>query len=278
MGDASYPAQAQRMTASSWEPCWLGDPARSLYAGLHLPSGACARTGVVLASPLLHEQPRTRRFMLELASGLVATGLACLRFDFFGSGDSAGQSEQMDFASMCADLRTADAELRARTGVERVNLLAMRGSSLAAFAWLRAGAHPERLILWEPILDGPAWLHELQTEDAAERCSARRYPLVRGRRAVAADNQLMGYPVSQRFREDIAGAGLPNAATPAGTPVWAVLRQDAQALPIDPEQTFTLPADAPVLGGATRMDAAVFVSPGVRSVVEKLGFALQWAG
>jgi hypothetical protein len=260
------------MSVGAWEPCWLGATDRPLYAGLHRPALPSARCGVLLAPPLLHEQPRSRRFLVEVASGLAALGLPCLRFDFFGTGDSAGGGEQLDFATMRADFDIAAEALRARAGVARVCVLAARGAALPLFAWLGAGGAPARVVLWEPIVDGLGWLNELEREDALERRSPKRYPLGRGIQVVNGDDQLMGYPVSQRLRRDIAEAA---PQGDPGLPLWAVLRRDARTLPIRLERVFTLPADAPAIGGATRMDATVFVSPRVQRVVDELGGALR---
>ena len=80
------------MSVDAWQPLWIGDAPRQLYAALH--AAAAARVGVLMAPPLLHEQPRSRRVLVEVASRLAALGLACLRFDYFGTGDSAGDGEQ----------------------------------------------------------------------------------------------------------------------------------------------------------------------------------------
>src|SRR5687768_1570345 len=82
-------AHAMSTGIGDWEPLWLGQDPRRLYAALHAVAGAPA-TGVLLVPPLLHEQPRSRRFIAEVASELAAIGLPCLRFDFLGTGDSPG--------------------------------------------------------------------------------------------------------------------------------------------------------------------------------------------
>jgi alpha-beta hydrolase superfamily lysophospholipase len=99
-----------------------------------------ASIGVVLVPPLLHEHPRSRRFVAEVASQLAASGLPCLRFDFHGTGDSPGRGDEVDFASMAGDLEVATAALRSHHGVEQVVLLAWRGRGAARPAVVAAGA------------------------------------------------------------------------------------------------------------------------------------------
>ena len=75
--------------SGDWDPHWIGDASHRLYAALHAVPGT-PTTGIVLVPPLLHELPRTRRFLTEIASELAKTGLPSLRFDFQGTGDSGG--------------------------------------------------------------------------------------------------------------------------------------------------------------------------------------------
>lgn len=265
---------------AAWEPFWLGRHPRRLYGALH--RAAASSLGLLVVAPLLHEQQRTRRLVTELATSLAAEGFPCLRFDFFGSGDSEGGGDQLDFASMRADLQQTVGELRARTGVARVGVLAMRGAALPVWSWLSAGANGgagegaqvDLLVLWEPLLDGPAWLAQLEQQDAAERCSANRYPLARGACAVDVDRQLMGFPASRRLRRDIAEASLP-APDHVGWPCWGVLRADARALPVNVDRVFEIPPDTAFIGGSASMDTTMFMSPGLQRVVSDLATALR---
>lgn len=272
-----------RAVDAAWEPLWLGRHPRRLYGALH--RAAASQLGMLVVAPLLHEQQRTRRLVTELATSLAAKGFPCLRFDFFGGGDSEGDGDQLDFASMRLDLQQAAETLRARTGVARVGVLAMRGAALPVWSWLNGsasggegeGAQVDLLVMWEPLLDGPAWLAQLEQQDAAERCSASRYPLARGACAVDVDRQLMGFPVSRKLRRDIAEASLP-PPDHAGWPCWGVLRADARALPVNVDRVFEIPPDTAFIGGAASMDTTMFMSPGLQRVVSDLATALSGEG
>ncbi|MBW3549724.1 MAG: hypothetical protein KY442_02540 [Proteobacteria bacterium] len=275
------------MSTRAWEPMWLDPDARCLYAALHgVP--ASASTGVVFAPPLLHEQPRSRRFLTEAAARLAALGLPCLRFDFFGTGDSDGSGDQLDFVSMRADLELATAALRARTGVERVVVLAWRGAVLPVMDWLSESSQVDLVVMWEPIVDGADWLGELEQVDAAERATRPRPRPGVPRSAPADDGQLMGFAVSQRFRRDLTSARLvdapegsarnsmQNGKTPLArhVPLWAVIRQDVPPLPIRVDRVLPLPAKAPTFNGGASMEATFFLSPVLERVVDGLGRAL----
>lgn len=263
------PARAAARSAD-WEPFWLGPPWRRLYAGLHCAASGRAELGVVLAPPLLAEQPRSRRLLFEIAGELAAQGLPCLRFDYYGTGDSEGPGEAHDLRAMHADLDAAIAGLRERSGVARAVVIAWRGGALVACDWARHCV-VDGLVLWDPVQDGAAWLAELDSADRRERVSRDRYP--RGAGSDAGDGQLMGYPASTVWRHGIGALRLADAASVLRTRVWAVLRTGHVA-PGWARRTFVLPRGTPLFEGETRMDATLFLSPALRAMVGDLGRAL----
>ncbi len=259
------------MTVGAFEPLWIDARQRRLYAALHRPAQPTSRLAVLLVPPLLHELPRARRLLTEIASSFAAQGIPCLRFDFFGSGDSEGDGEQLDFESMRRDLDAAAHALRAWTGAARLGVLALRAGALPVSSWLEGGGDATRLVLWEPVLEGPAWLRELEHLDAAERASDKRYPLRRGAAVVPEDDQLMGYPASRQLRGDLADAEVACAGAPMRVPVWVASNGAMEGLAV--ERWFPLPEDTPSIGGAARMDVSVFMTAGLQRVVDALAEA-----
>ena len=262
------------MSIGDWEPIWLGPPSRCLYSALHR-APAAALIGVVLVPPLLHEQPRSRRFITEVASQLAASGLPCLRFDFRGTGDSPGRDDEVDFASMAADLQVATAGLRELAGVDQVALLAWRGAALLANAWLQQGRRGDRVVLWEPILDGADWLRDLQNNDARERAVRPRPRPGVPRASAQDDGQLMGFAASPRLREDLAGSRLGQGEPSQSASTWAVVRADSPPLRVEVSKLFELPAGAPTFDGGAAMEATLFLTPPLERVVGQVGHALR---
>jgi hypothetical protein len=262
------------VSLDAFEPLWLDPQARCLYAALHRGDAAGAATGVVLVPPLLHEQATSRRFLTEVAAGLAAQGVPGLRFDFFGTGDSAGRGEQLDFASMRADLALAIASLRAGTGVSRVVLLVWRGAVLPVAGWLEQGGDADALVLWEPIADGAAWLRELERADASERAERPGYRPGVPCTSDATDGQLMGFPVSAVLRRDLAQARLADGLRSGRVPVWAIAPPAAD-LPGAITRGWSLPEGAPSFSGGAAMDRTFFLTPPVRQLVDELGQSLR---
>ncbi len=263
------------MSIGPWQPLWLGEPAQQLYAALHRPDGTQATRGVLLVPPLLYEQPRSRRFITEVASSFAANGIAALRFDFYGSGDSAGRSDELSLSTMHEDLNHAVAALRSLTGVSRVTVVAWRAGALVAWDWLRHVTVVSEFVLWEPILDGREWLNSLVRADAIERCSPDRYTGQRPLFADGSDGQLMGYPAPSVLRDAMVQLSVAPVVPTAS--LWLVDRADAiddHARRVAASRSLILPDEAPRFGNGTRMDESLFMSPRIEKYVDELARSL----
>ena len=107
---------------------------------------------VLLCHPMGNEQIFAYRTMRQLAARLVRAGFHVLRFDYFGTGDSYGDTGEGDLASWCEDIETAIEELKDITGVTKVNLVGLRlGANLSARVAADRPKEIGKLILWEPL-------------------------------------------------------------------------------------------------------------------------------
>ena len=76
-------------------PLAFGGPDHPLFGFYHPPSSALSRdVGVVLCNPLGHEAMCAHRTYRHLAERFAASGVAALRFDYHGTGDSSGDPEE----------------------------------------------------------------------------------------------------------------------------------------------------------------------------------------
>ncbi|SEA82619.1 Serine aminopeptidase, S33 [Paraburkholderia sartisoli] len=126
-------------------------------------NGAHAGRGVVLCSPFGYDILCTHRGWRKLAEGIAARGMPALRFDYPGSGDSAGVEEDPGRIDAWLDSIDAAIEtLRARTGVTEVALCGFRlGALLAARAAERRGG-VDALVLLAPVISGRQYVRELR--------------------------------------------------------------------------------------------------------------------
>ncbi len=194
----------------SLEAIAFGAPERRLSGTLHRPAGAqAARPAVVICNAFGQEGIRAHRMLRVLAERLARQGHAVLRLDFFGTGDSMGDDAQADLAGWQADVLTADAELRQRTGASRTIWMGLRlGATVALLAAYKAPEHLAGVVAWDPILDGRRYLaflrerHVLSLEEAYSLLP-RPSP-----RAMAADpacfvDEAIGFALPARLREQI---------------------------------------------------------------------------
>jgi len=134
------------------------NPRGELFGVLH---GGRAEHAALLCVPPGQDQVRASFVVNRLARELAARGIASLRFDLYGCGDSLGGSLDASFARWQRDIADARAELVRRTGATRVTGIGVRlGATLLAEA-RRRGLALSRLVLWDPVADGAALHAEL---------------------------------------------------------------------------------------------------------------------
>ena len=103
-----------------------------------------------------------------LATQLERAGFYVLRFDYSGTGDSAGASDAVTVETSIADIEMAADRLRQASGAPRIAIVGLRlGATLAMLASARGTLRPRHLLLWDPIVDGTAYLRELAAQHEA---------------------------------------------------------------------------------------------------------------
>src|SRR5579871_2345685 len=76
-------------------PFYFESESEQLFAWLHRrEQSSHADHGVVLCPPIGHEQIHSHRGLRCLADALAEAGFSVLRFDYHGTGDSAGAGEE----------------------------------------------------------------------------------------------------------------------------------------------------------------------------------------
>lgn len=152
-------------------PIRFGPAQRQIFAMHHIPAAEHRGEGVLLCNPFGQEAIRCHRLFRILADQLTRQGFHVMRFDYFATGDSAGEDGDGDLDLWCDDVLSADEEFRLHSDCNQISWFGLRlGASIAALASQRAKRPPNRLLLWDPVIDGPAYLEEI----AAAHMEARR--------------------------------------------------------------------------------------------------------
>jgi hypothetical protein len=188
-------------------PLFFG-PADSLFGVYHPPDATPRRAGaVVLCYPGGHEYLRVQRTFRNAAVALTRLGFAVLRFDYGGTGDSAGDGADADLARWSADVNAAIVEVQRRSGAARVGLAGLRlGASLA---WLVASTRHdvEAVVAWDPILDGEAWVGEQRALEDRWLADASR-----ARSAKRTAGTLLGFPFGAKLEQSLRALRLDTSA------------------------------------------------------------------
>lgn len=145
-------------------PLWFGPSERPLFAFATVPDDGRASGAVVLCPPLGLEAVCARRTFGLLADALAASGILTIRFDYDGTGDSAGSDADPDrITSWLRGVQDA-VDLARRTGVPKVAVVGMRlGATLAATALSKGAGDTgeslvDGLVLWDPCGSGRSYL------------------------------------------------------------------------------------------------------------------------
>ena len=133
---------------------------RQLYATLYTPDNGVPNTALVLCEPFAEEKRCAFRMLVRLAVALADQGVAVLRFDVSGTGDSSGIHAEALWENWQEETVAAcDFALNA-TGAQQLALAGFRsGALLAAHAATKTNC--AKLCLVEPILLGATLIKEL---------------------------------------------------------------------------------------------------------------------
>jgi pimeloyl-ACP methyl ester carboxylesterase len=199
-------------------PFYVDSQGQSLFAWLHRRTDAPCRGGIVLCPPVGCEQIHSHRTYRHLADTLADAGHVVLRFDFVGTGDSAGDIGEQSIASWTANVADAVRWLEKLVGGS-VSLLGARLG--AALAMAAASVQPvENLVFWAPVIKGRHLLRELTLLNAAIENAAPPQP--------DADLEAAGFVYPRRLCDEIAKIDLLKEA-PRCRRVLIVARDDVTA-------------------------------------------------
>jgi pimeloyl-ACP methyl ester carboxylesterase len=169
-----------------------------------------------LCPPIAQEYVRSHWAIRQLATSLERAGFACLRFDWYGVGDSAGDLPRASVARWQADAVTAAQELRDSAGVKRVSLVGIRFGAAIALA-AAAKINPANLVLWDPV-DGRDYVSELRTLHLEALADPNRF-FVRSPEPHGRATELVGLDFGSQLLRDLEGTAYVLPADGPRTPV-----------------------------------------------------------
>ncbi len=178
---------------------FFGRSDRQLLGIHHEARGKATRDyAALLCYPAAQEYLRAHWAFRRLAELLAREGISAFRFDYFGTGDSAGSSRAATAGDWVKDIHTAAAELRDVAGVQQLSLVGFRFGAVLAAEAVRTGLRVRDLVLWEPVVSGRAHLRELEELDRKKQAISRTPP-----RPTPGVTELLGVEITPALRESM---------------------------------------------------------------------------
>jgi len=201
---------------------------KTLRGMVHLPAGAEKQPvpGVVMFHGFTGHRIESHWMFVKCSRTLARAGIASLRFDFYGTGESAGEFREMTLAGEVADGRAAVSFLRAQAGIdpERWGLVGLSLGGLVA-ATLAHGLGPRALVLWSAVA------HTSRLAELVKK-SARRIP---GRPGAL---EFEAHEISPRLVEDVLGHDPIRHLTRYKGPTLIVHPENDEVIPISHARDF----------------------------------------
>ena len=194
---------------------------QQLVGMFHRPAGRGPFPAVMFLHGFTGSKIESHRLFVETARALASAGIAALRFDFRGCGDSAGLFRDMTVSGQCADARAALRFLKRHPDVDakRLGLLGMSMGGMIAALTLAETRAFRCAVLWNPV--------------ASPR-------MLRDRRMVAGMPEQLkkfgvvdqgGWIMGARFVEELGTVNPVRAAARIRTPVLLVVGTEDDVVP-----------------------------------------------
>ncbi|MDK9557685.1 alpha/beta hydrolase [Marinobacter sp. M216] len=206
------------------EAFYFGPSESYLFGAFHPRQGASRNEAIVLCNPFGQEYLRAHKSIRRLAINLASLGYPVLRFDYRGTGDSAGDISGVSADQWVTDIGHAIQELQDMAAVPRVALIGLRlGALLAAKATLE-NDQVSRLVMWDPVVDGSAYVEGIRSAIVDAQ------PLGSRSRIIASDGTLHfnGFCMPPLFQESISSWHLEDLAPRVGVPIAQIMSHESE--------------------------------------------------
>lgn len=157
---------------------------------------------VLICAPFSNDYQRSRTLLQQLGSYLSSAGFPCLRFDFSGCGDSAGQPEEQTLESIEDSIMSALKELQERTNSLSVTIVAVRLSA-TFIANMQLPNNVSQLVLVDPITNTKQYINNKRQLHNATLNDPNHFQWRRKVRRHDNYEELLGQPLSHRFIKQI---------------------------------------------------------------------------
>jgi pimeloyl-ACP methyl ester carboxylesterase len=158
--------------------------------------------GVVICPPIGVEQLHSHRSLRHLADALAAIGIPVLRFDWHGTGDSAGSDTDGSRLVMWrANVCEVVAWMRTHLHCNKVSIVGLRMGAMLAMEALGPN-DCDNLVAWAPVVSGKTYVREMRAIESMAESHSRPSD------ARAGDIEAAGFLLTEETAEQLARANL----------------------------------------------------------------------
>ena len=136
-------------------PLYFRKGSEYLFGCHHQPVGQANPRGAVVLCPAIgDEYYYSHRTLRQLSSQLARAGFHVFRFDYFGTGDSAGQDESATLAQWLIDVGSAIDQVKQLSRCDQISVVGIRLGATLAWQAVKERSDIDGLVLWNPVLSG----------------------------------------------------------------------------------------------------------------------------
>ncbi|MGH3510485.1 MAG: alpha/beta fold hydrolase [Nocardioidaceae bacterium] len=148
-------------------PLWFGADERRLFGWVHTPPAPEGVRASLVICPSMGLEAGFSHFVLRnVADELAARGFLVVRFDYDGTGDSAGSGGDPDRVSAWRESVRNAVQLARSIADVPVALLGMRIGAILATYEAEAMGGADALVLWDPPRSGRSFIREQRTRQS----------------------------------------------------------------------------------------------------------------
>lgn len=184
------------------EPAFFGDKSQSLFGVYHAPASQTAGdTAVLICYPFFQEYIRSHRAIVQLSKQLSKAGCHVFRFDYFATGDSAGELDDADLSMWMDNIKQAENELIELSGVRKISIIGLRMGALLAAQY--QSKKVKDLILWDPVITGEQYIDDLKNMHQYMLVDSDRFAEPREFVKNDTATELLGFSVNNKLVDQI---------------------------------------------------------------------------
>lgn len=174
-----------------------------LYGVYHFPLSVNPKQkSILICSSVGPEFIHTYRLLRNLGEQLAKKGHHVFRFDWYGCGDSWGESSDISISHWITDVRIAAEELANLSGNQIFSIIGLRFGATIAWCSFNESADLSSFVLWDPVISGSEWMSQMQALHAqyiVKSPETGRY---------SSDEEILGFPLPISVRNEICSLNI----------------------------------------------------------------------